>query len=102
MFDYFGEGDNWQAEGLIVFLKIWGWLLIPLVVFLFLGKWLESKMPLLAPWPFIASMGVGFFVTMFGILKETLILWKKVNGFKTSGGQPVKKDKDTDVSNTSN
>lgn len=76
MVDYFSGENNWQMAGLKVFLKIWGWLIGPLVFFLFLGKFLESRFPQWAPWPFIICMGLGFAVTVVGILKETLFLWK--------------------------
>ncbi|MEK7172445.1 MAG: AtpZ/AtpI family protein [Patescibacteria group bacterium] len=77
MTDYFGEGENnWQMVGLKVFLKIWGWLIGPLVFFLFLGKFLESRFATLAPWPFVVCMGLGFAVTIIGIFREILFLWK--------------------------
>lgn len=57
MTDYFGEGENnWQMVGLKVFFKIWGWLIGPLVFFLFLGKFLESRFSQWAPWPFVICM----------------------------------------------
>jgi len=95
MTDYFGEGENsWQMVGLKVFLKIWGWLIGPLVFFLVLGKFLEGRFSQWAPWPFILCMGLGFAVTVIGILKETLFLWKvtysKKNGQNV--GDSAKKD----------
>ncbi|MCX6789055.1 MAG: hypothetical protein NTZ42_00380 [Candidatus Gribaldobacteria bacterium] len=91
MTDYFGEGENnWQMVGLKVFLKIWGWLIGPLVFFLFLGKLLENYFPQWAPWPFVICMGLGFVVTIMGIFREVLFLWKIT--YSKNSGDSNKKD----------
>ncbi|PIV46868.1 hypothetical protein COS21_03065 [bacterium (Candidatus Gribaldobacteria) CG02_land_8_20_14_3_00_41_15] len=85
MTDYFGEGENnWQMVGLKVFFKIWGWLIGPLVLFLFLGKFLEKYFVEWGSWPFVICMGLGFAVTIMGIFREILFLWKITYAKKNS------------------
>lgn len=60
-----------------MFLRISGWIAVPLILTLFLGKWLDEKFNT-APWIMLASTGLAFIISMFGIIKNAKDEFKKI------------------------
>lgn len=63
------NGAPWWRDGLLLFSKLSGWIGIPIVAALFLGRWLDKKYDS-EPWLFLASVGLAFALSMTGIVKE--------------------------------
>jgi len=60
-----------------MFLRISGWIAIPLIVSLFLGKWLDEKFDT-APWLLILCSGIAFIASMYGIINNAKKEFKKI------------------------
>ena len=71
------EGRAWWVPAIAVFTRLSGWLLAPLIIGVTLGKWLDKKYDT-APWLFLATIGIAFIVSMFGLIKNTLEEFKKI------------------------
>jgi F0F1-type ATP synthase assembly protein I len=57
-------------DALVTFGRMSGWVAGPVVIALLAGKWLDKKY-LTEPYFLIGMVGVGFFVSVFGILRES-------------------------------
>ena len=77
LFVFVKNMDNWWQSGLTIFAKLSAWIGVPVVVAVFVGKWLDQKFNT-EPWLFLATVGVSFVVSMFGLIKETLSEYKKI------------------------
>lgn len=64
------EAKPYFRDALIAFGRMSGWVAGPVILALFLGKWLDGIYGT-EPYLFIAIIGLGFFVSVFGIMKET-------------------------------
>jgi len=60
---------SWQPA-LFLFLKISGWIALPIVASLIVGKWLDRKFDS-EPIVFLGLTGIAFIVSMIGIVKES-------------------------------
>ncbi len=65
-----------QSQGIALFFNLSGYLAGPIIVALFLGKWLDTKYNT-GQTLFFVCLGVAFFITCFGIVKETKAYIKK-------------------------
>lgn len=70
--------DNAWQTALVIFFRLSVWIGAPIVVAVFLGKWLDQKYQT-EPWLFLATVGVAFVVSMFGLIKETMKEFKKID-----------------------
>lgn len=74
------ELDNnkvWWQPALIIFARSLGWIAAPVILGSYLGKWLDKKYGT-EPWLFISTVGLAFFISMFGLIKETAEQYKKI------------------------
>lgn len=75
------EKDNqkapWWQPGLVLFFRLSGWIAGPVIVAVFVGKWLDKKYNT-EPWLFLLIVGVAFFFSMFGIVHDSLKEIKKI------------------------
>ena len=71
------EVQAWWVPAVAIFVRLSGWLLVPLIIGTTLGKWLDSKYDT-APWLFLATIGVAFIVSMFGLIKNAMEEFKKI------------------------
>ncbi len=67
----------WWQPALIMFLKLSAWIATPVIIALFLGKWLDKKLNT-APWLFLLCIGLAFFISMVGLIKNTLAEYRKI------------------------
>ncbi len=59
----------WWQPSLIMFGRLSGWISGPIIIALFLGKWLDEKYNS-EPWLFLGSVGAAFIISSIGIVKE--------------------------------
>ncbi len=67
----------WWQPAIFMFLRLSGWIAIPIIIGAFLGKWLDKKYesePLL----FLVSTGAAFAISVFGLIKNTMEEYKKI------------------------
>ena len=67
----------WWVPAVAIFIRLSGWLLVPLIVGTTLGKWLDRKYET-APWLFLTTIGMAFIISMFGLIKNALEEFKKI------------------------
>ncbi len=68
----------WWQPALVIFIKVTGWIAAPVVIALFLGKFLDKKFGT-TPWIFLGLTAFAFILSMVGIIKETLASIKKMD-----------------------
>ncbi len=72
-------------EPLIVFGRMSGWVIAPIVVALFVGKWLDRKYGT-GNLLFIIATAVSFAISIFGIICETKKYLKAIDKKDNAGG----------------
>ena len=60
------EKNNWWQPSVKLFLKLSGWIAIPIITAVFLGKWLDEKYNT-DPWLFLSSVFIAFIISNIGI-----------------------------------
>lgn len=71
------DKQNWWQPAFEIFLRLSGWILAPLLLGVTLGRWLDRKYGT-EPWLFLATIGVAFVVSMFGLVKNAMEEIKKI------------------------
>ncbi len=66
-----------MKESLFIFFKVSTWIAIPVLIALFAGKALDERFET-KPWLFLASMGIGFAVSIVGIYRTSIREMKKM------------------------
>ncbi len=64
------EKKPYWRDAVVVFARMSGWIIGPILLALFLGKWLDARLHT-APILFAVTMGLGFLVSSFGIVRES-------------------------------
>ncbi|MFA5777092.1 MAG: AtpZ/AtpI family protein [Parcubacteria group bacterium] len=67
----------WWEPGMVMFARLSGWIAGPVIVAVFVGRWLDKKYDT-APWIFLASVGVAFVISSMGIVKEAKAMMNKI------------------------
>lgn len=67
----------WWQPGLVLFMKLSGWIAGPVIIGIFVGKWLDRKYNS-GPWLFLLSVGIAFFLSMFGIIRDAMREMKRI------------------------
>ena len=67
----------WWQPSLVLFGRLSGWIGGPVILALFLGKWLDEKYST-EPKLFLLCIGVAFIVSTFGIVRDALEAMKKI------------------------
>lgn len=62
---------------MLLFGRLSGWIAGPIIVALFIGKWLDKKYNS-EPWLFLASVAVAFVVSSVGIVRESKVVMDKI------------------------
>ncbi|NTU99006.1 AtpZ/AtpI family protein [Candidatus Falkowbacteria bacterium] len=76
----------WWHQGLVLFFKLSSWITAPILIAVFIGKWLDRKYGT-EPWLFLASVAISFLVSTAGIVIQGMREMKKVE-------EEEKKDKE--------
>jgi F0F1-type ATP synthase assembly protein I len=72
-----GNNKSWWQPALVIFARSLGWIAAPVILGSYLGRWLDKKYDT-EPWLFIGTVGLAFFISMFGLIKETAEQYKKI------------------------
>jgi len=70
------KNNSWSLA-LRVMANLSAWIAGPVIIALFLGKWLDEKYNT-APWLFLGIMGLAFFISMYGLVINALKEFKKI------------------------
>ncbi len=63
------DSGIWWHEPMLVFSKVSGWIVGPILLALFVGKYLDRKWGT-EPWAFVATTGIAFLLSCYGIIRE--------------------------------
>jgi F0F1-type ATP synthase assembly protein I len=69
--------EAWWSAPMQMFLRVSGWIALPLIISLFLGQWLDQKFST-APWLLIVCSGIAFMFSMYGIVSNAKKEFKKI------------------------
>ncbi len=61
------KNELWWKPGVEIFGKVSAWVVVPIVVALIAGKWLDGQYGT-KPWIFLGLTGIGFLISTFGIV----------------------------------
>jgi F0F1-type ATP synthase assembly protein I len=67
----------WWQPGLVLFGRLSGWIAGPVLIGVFVGKWLDKKYDT-EPWLFIITVGFAFILSSFGIVRDSLKEIKRI------------------------
>lgn len=67
----------WWQPSLVLFGKLSGWIAGPIIIAVYLGKWLDKKYGT-DPWLFLLSVGIAFLASSYGIVKDSLQEMKRI------------------------
>lgn len=62
---------------MVMFARLSGWIGGPIIVAVFLGRWLDEKYDS-APWLFLLSTAIAFTISSIGIVKEAKSMMNKI------------------------
>jgi len=79
----------WWRPAITMFLKLSVWIAGPVIIALYLGKWLDDKYQS-QPWLFLICIGLAFIISIFGLVRNTARELKKL---EKSGSQAGVADK---------
>jgi F0F1-type ATP synthase assembly protein I len=71
------SNNPWWQPAMILFAKLSGWIAGPIIIALFIGKWLDKKYGT-EPWLFLLSVGIAFVFSTFGIVRDSLREMKRI------------------------
>ncbi len=57
-----------MSDALKIFFRVSSWVVIPVIVALIAGKWLDAKFDT-TPWIFLIATGFAFLISIYGIIK---------------------------------
>jgi F0F1-type ATP synthase assembly protein I len=67
----------WWQPGIVLFTRLSGWIAGPVIIAVFVGKWLDKKYNT-APWLFLLTVGIAFAISMFGIVHDAMKEIKRI------------------------
>lgn len=71
------SGENpWWQPGLILFFKLNAWIAGPLIIAIFIGKFLDNKYNT-EPWLFLLAVGLSFGLSVWRIISSSVKEMKK-------------------------
>jgi F0F1-type ATP synthase assembly protein I len=81
------KNDSWSLA-LKVMANISGWIAFPVIIGLFLGRWLDERFGT-DPWLFLTTIAVCFIISIYGLVINALKEFKKIE--KESAAEKEKK-----------
>ncbi len=81
------SGQAWWQPAMIMFLRFSSWIFAPILIAVFVGKWLDKKYDT-EPILFLVTVGFAFLISIFGLVKNV----KKEYGKIEKEIQEKKKD----------
>jgi F0F1-type ATP synthase assembly protein I len=86
--------EAWWKPGIVLFIRISGWIAVPIIIGLYLGKYLDTKYDT-TPWMFIGMMALAFTTSMIAIARIAI---KYINEIEINN-KSNKKDIEYDTRN---
>ncbi|MDD4412097.1 MAG: AtpZ/AtpI family protein [Patescibacteria group bacterium] len=83
------KNPAWWVEPMGIAYRLSGWLIFPILMGIFVGKWLDKKMSA-EPWGFLGMMGFSFIITMTGLIYQSS---KEFAKFSQKNDKKVEPDK---------
>lgn len=80
--------DTTWSIALRIMTKLTGWIAFPIIIGVFLGRWLDRKYGT-EPWLFLATIGVAFVISMYGLVINAVKEFKKIEDLPK---EEIKKD----------
>lgn len=77
--DELKNSSPWWRDGVIVFVKVSGYIAFPVIISSFLGKYLDEKYNTGTNTLFLVCVGIGFISTIYLIWTELKIYKKKID-----------------------
>ncbi len=74
----------WWQPAVMMFAKLSGWIAAPIIIALYLGKWLDKRYDS-APRYLLTCIGLAFFISMIGLTKEAIREYKKIDRIGKNG-----------------
>ena len=71
------EVPFWQPA-LLMFSRMSGWIIGPIILAIFLGKWLDKRYDT-EPWLFLACVGGAFIISTIGLVKDAFKEMERIN-----------------------
>lgn len=68
---------SWWQPAFILFVRLSAWIAVPVLIAVFIGKWLDRKYES-EPWMLLITVGVAFVVSMIGIVKNAVAEYAKI------------------------
>ncbi len=70
------KNESWSLA-LKVMANISGWIAFPVIIGLFLGRWLDRRFGT-EPWLFLTTIGACFIISIYGLVINSLKEFKKI------------------------
>ena len=67
----------WWQPAVLMFVRMSVWIVAPVLLGTLLGSWLDKRFGT-EPWLFVSTVGLAFFISMFGLVKNVIIEYKKI------------------------
>jgi F0F1-type ATP synthase assembly protein I len=84
------KNDSWSLA-LKIMARISGWIAFPVIIGVFLGKWLDARFQT-EPWLFLATVGCSFLVSMYGLVINAMKEFKKIEDEYNKNKEAVKNE----------
>jgi F0F1-type ATP synthase assembly protein I len=68
---------SWWRPAFILFARLSVWIVVPVLIAVFIGKWLDQKYES-EPWMLLITVGLAFVISMIGIVKNTISEYAKI------------------------
>lgn len=70
------KNENWSLA-LLLMARLSGWIAFPVIIGIFLGKWLDQRFGT-EPWLFLFTVGGCFLISMYGLITSALKEFKRI------------------------
>lgn len=67
----------WWQPAFVLFFELSGWIAGPIILAIFLGKWLDNKYGT-EPWLYLSSVGMAFVISIVGIVRGAMKAMKQM------------------------
>ncbi len=71
------KNNSWGIA-LRIMVNVSGWIAVPIIIGLYLGKWLDHRLGT-SPWLFLITMGLAFAISIYGLTVNALKEFKKMD-----------------------
>jgi F0F1-type ATP synthase assembly protein I len=83
------QDQPWWRDSVLLFSRLSGWIGVPVVLALFLGKWLDQRYGT-KPWLLLVCVGASFILSSVGIVREAREAMEKIANSEKENSKPEK------------